>query len=173
MIDTVDYFDFSKEPLLSINFNDTKKQFTLDSTSALYKEIVKKDNYYKLIKYSLFNTDNDVEKFTIYGDWDYYRNILLATYCDDRYFIYVLATASGDGEDFYFKKSYNKNGIFYSNFVKGNRTFTTPKDSIFFKLKGTSMVYIQSDGKIVEDTIEIKRNYLEIKNETYNIEENY
>ena len=94
-------FDFNKLPLSKdiddISNNDTDEY---NVSEQLRKEILKEENYYKLVNYSEINNAKNYKAFTIFGNYDYYTNILLVTSKSDSLVDYeVIASIIGDADD--------------------------------------------------------------------------
>jgi hypothetical protein len=80
---------------------------------------------------------------------------------------YTIAEQSGDGGDYYTKKSnYTGNNILLSDFEESYHTLSCPADTITYYKKGKTRITIDNQGKIHEDTIEIKRNFKVIEKNT-------
>lgn len=115
------------------------------------------------------------EVFIFYGNSDYYKDFILVTFLNDKIIdAKIISSILGDGDYFYFKNSTFKDSVFYSKFIEGSRTFTTP-DTIYFKLKGLSQIKIDYSTQIInEDTIQSKINFQDIvKSIDYKVENNY
>lgn len=94
-------FDFNQLPLSKdiddISNNDTDEY---NVSEQLRKEILKKENYYKLVNYSEINNAKNYKAFTVFGNYDYYTNILLVTSKSDSLIDYeVIASIIGDADD--------------------------------------------------------------------------
>lgn len=94
-------FDFSNLPLSKdvddISNNDTDKYNIAEN---LRKEILQKENYYKLVNYSLINENKNYRAFTVFGNYDYYTNILLVTTKGDSLINQkVIASIIGDADE--------------------------------------------------------------------------
>src|SRR5690606_3122815 len=101
--DMLKIFDFNQMPLSKdidqMSNNDTEK-FNLNS--ELRESILKKENYYKLINYCSISKNDRFELFTVFGNYDYYSNILLVSCNIDRDSIIdykIIASIMGDAED--------------------------------------------------------------------------
>lgn len=96
-------FDFNQLPLSKdiddIPNNDTEKY---NVNEKLRKDILEKENYYKLVNYSNIIDNKRFRVFTIFGNYDYYTNLLLVTTkIDDNTLIdyEIIASVMGDADD--------------------------------------------------------------------------
>jgi hypothetical protein len=155
----------------SLSKNENKlSNFKVNDSVGFYKVLKKSFNFYEIYYYSKINKDT----YIMYYSYDYSKTIILLSLIDNKVKdFHELASISGDGGDFEFKKSMYKNGVFYSNFAGGERTFTSPNDTLKYRFRGTSKIFISKKGNIVEDTTHIERNFLEVKPEGYSVESNY
>ncbi|WMW78397.1 hypothetical protein RF683_02830 [Flavobacterium sp. 20NA77.7] len=155
----------------SLSRNENKlSDFKVNDSVGLYKVLKKAFNFYDIYYYSKINKNT----YVMFYSYDYSKAFFLLSLIDNKVKdFYELAYISGDGEDFDFKKSVYRNGVFYSSFVGGERTFTSPNDTIRYRFRGTSKISISKDGNITEDTLRIERNFFEIKPNEYSIESKY
>lgn len=155
----------------NVSRNESKlSKFKVNDSVVFYKVLKNTFNFYDIYYYARVNKNT----FVIYYSYDYSKTLLLLTFIDNMVTDYhELAYISGDGGDFDFKKSIYKNGIFFSSFAGGERTFTSPNDTISYRYRGTSKIYITKNGDIVEDTIQVEKDFFEVKPEGYNIDSNY
>ncbi|MET1260648.1 hypothetical protein ABV409_14975 [Flagellimonas sp. DF-77] len=73
-------FDFEAEPLVSDlkNLsNESLENYRIDE--RISHLILKKDNYYKLIAYSQVYSNDVYDLITVFGNYDYYSNIILVS----------------------------------------------------------------------------------------------
>jgi len=166
-------FDFNQLPL-SIDIDDISNNNTekYNVNDKLRKDILKQANYYKLVNYSNVNDGKNIKIFTVFGNYDYYSNIILLTTnieIDSLIDYKIIASLAGDGGNHYEKKSILKNDVFESRFTNYYRTLTVPYDTIRYFITGKSLLSIDSLGKIKEDTLSVKRNYFEFKGKNYEI----
>ena len=95
------------------------------------------------------------------GYHDYYTDFVLVTFKDGKVKdAKTIATATGDGGDFYYKSAKFNNGVFLSDFKKGYRTLTQP-DTIYYDMKGKSKIYTKGNN-IQEDTLSVKKGFTEM-----------
>ncbi len=162
---------FNLSVIDSLSKNENKlSDFKVNDSVGFHKFLKKAFNFYDIYYYSKINKNT----YVMFYSYDYSKTILLLSLIDKKVKdFHELAYISGDGGDFDFKKSVYKNGVFYSSFVGGERTFTSPNDTIIYRYRGTSKIFISKNGNIVEDTIQIERNFLEVKPEGYSIESKY
>lgn len=96
-------FDFNQLPLSKdiddISNNDTEKY---NVKEKLRKDILEQENYYKLVNYSNILDNKKFRVFTVFGNYDYYTNLLLVTtkIDDDTLIDYkIIASIMGDADD--------------------------------------------------------------------------
>lgn len=96
-------FNFNKSPLLKdideISNNDTEEYNVSDK---LKKSLLEKENYYKIVNYSNITENRNFKAFTVFGNYDYYTNILLITLNanNDSLIDYkTIASIMGDGDN--------------------------------------------------------------------------
>src|SRR5690606_11502504 len=96
-------FDFNQLPLSKdiddISNNDTEKY---NVNQKLRKDILEQENYYKLVNYSNILDNKKFRVFTVFGNYDYYTNLLLViTKSDDDTLIdyKIIASIMGDADD--------------------------------------------------------------------------
>lgn len=99
----IKYFDFNQLPLSkdidNISNNNTE---IYNVNKKLRKSILEQENYYKLINYSYVISNKDYRAFTVFGNYDYYTNLLLViTRIDDETLIdyKIIASITGDADD--------------------------------------------------------------------------
>lgn len=162
---------FNLSVIDSLSKNENKlSSFKVNDSVGIYKVLKKVINFYDVYYYSKINKNT----YVMFCSYDYSKTILLISLIDNKVKdIHELAYLSGDGGDFDFKKSVYRNGVFYSDFVGGERTFTLPNDTIRYRFRGTSKILISKNGNIIEDTIKIQKDFMETKPEGYSIESNY
>ena len=92
-------FDFNIPPLSTdIDNISNKNTGKYNISKSLKNQILQKDNYYKLINYSNIKDDKFYKIFTVFGNYDYYTNIILVTTKADSLVDYrVIASILGDG----------------------------------------------------------------------------
>lgn len=164
-------YKFNLNLIDSLSKNESKLyKYKVNENTRLYKSLKTKFNFYDMYYYSRISDS----MYVMYYSYDYSKTILLLSLDGAEVKNYwELAYISGDGGDFDFKKTTYKNGVFYSDFIGGERTFTTPNDTIRYRYMGASKMHISSNGSFFEDTILLKKNFIEIKPEGYEIESNY
>jgi hypothetical protein len=164
-------YKFNLNLIDSLSKNENKLfKYKVNENAKFYKTLKTKLNFYDMYYYSKINDST----YVMYYSYDYSKTLLLLSLTDAEVKNFrELAYISGDGGDFDFKKTIYKNGVFYSDFIGGERTFTTPKDTIRYRYKGASKMHISSNGSFLEDTILLKKNFIEVKPEGYEIESNY
>lgn len=99
----IDFFDFNQFPLSKdtdeISNKNTDK-YTLDR--MIKETILEKENYYKLINYSKVNSNEKFILFTVFGNYDYYTNILLISKnieTDSLIDYEIIASMMGDADN--------------------------------------------------------------------------
>lgn len=99
----IDFFDFNRLPLSKdideISNNETEK-YNVNNT--LRKSILEKENYYKLVNYSIVSENEEFKMFTVFGNYDYFTNILLVTTnikSDSLIDYIVIASIMGDADN--------------------------------------------------------------------------
>jgi len=94
-------FDFNQLPL-SKDIDDISNNNTdrYSVSERLRREILKKENYYKLVNYSKIKDTKNYKAITVFGNYDYYTNIFLITSKFDSLIDYkVIASIIGDADN--------------------------------------------------------------------------
>ncbi|WP_340067326.1 hypothetical protein [Ascidiimonas aurantiaca] len=101
--DKIDLFNFNEFPLSKdiddISNNDTERY---NVNSELRKSILEKENYYKLVYYNSLIENEEFKVFTVFGNYDYYTNILLVVTNIERDSLIdykVVASIMGDADN--------------------------------------------------------------------------
>lgn len=96
-------FDFNQLPLSKdiddISNNDTE---IYNINKKLRKAILEKENYYKLVRYSNILQNKEFRAFTVFGNYDYYTNLLLVTTKIDNNTLIdykIIASIVGDADE--------------------------------------------------------------------------
>ncbi len=96
-------FNFDNKPLLKdideISNNNTEE---FNVNIKLEKSLLEKENYYKLINYNNITENRNFKVFTVFGNYDYYTNILLVilNVNDDSLIDYkTIASIMGDADN--------------------------------------------------------------------------
>ena len=146
----IQIYDFDKLPLkkdLDYLSNKNTPDYNIDD--LLKKRILKNDNYYKLIYYDKIFENDNFQTFTIFGNYDYYSDIILITLANDNKIIDYMKIASlmGDGNELLEIKTTFVDSLSFKTTIL-QKILTNKK---YYKtIKAQSTLYkIQSDGKIV------------------------
>ena len=101
--DKINLFNFNELPLSKdiddISNNDTERY---NVNSELRKSILEKENYYKLVYYNSLIENEEFKVFTVFGNYDYYTNILLVATNIERDSLIdykVVASIMGDADN--------------------------------------------------------------------------
>mgnify|MGYP003661529796 CR=1 FL=1 len=143
-------FDFNQLPLSKdiddISNNDTEKY---NVNQKLRKDILEQENYYKLVNYSNILDNKKFRVFTVFGNYDYYTNLLLViTKIDDDTLIdyKIIASIMGDADDMTEISTSFLDSISFKVITKKKRL--TEKDN-FETLSVDNKIYkITSNGQI-------------------------
>jgi hypothetical protein len=165
-------FNLCNSNLLEINVS--LENYEVDSQAYVLKYLQNRFNFHNSYYYSKIANN----LFVLYHYYDYGKTLTLVKVDDfndktNNALYYHIATITGDGGEFYYKKSTYKNGVFYSSFIEGYRSLTNPIDTVLYKFKGTSIIKILPNGIIKEDTISLKRNFIEYVDSGYLLENNF
>ncbi|OYQ50510.1 hypothetical protein CHX27_00845 [Flavobacterium aurantiibacter] len=156
------------DSLSKIELNLTESK--VDSNSNLYKFLATKFNFYDLYYYEKVDKHSAV----IFYQYDYVKAFVLISGRTEKTLNFrSIAYLSGDGEDIEMKKSKFTNGRFFCNFMSAERSFSEPLDTLYFKFEGASKLYLNKSGKISEDTIRQKRNFVRVYSKSKSIESFY
>lgn len=147
------YFDFHALPLSNevhdIPNNETSN-YNIDSSIA---ELLRsKENYYKLINYCLISDNETYKTIAVFGNYDYYTNILLLTINKNGVLIdyKIIASLMGDADSFIEIKS----KILSSDTIELTREFKEiDEDGKYNLIKSSKEFFtIDSNGSIISSS---------------------
>ncbi|TWP28921.1 hypothetical protein ETU08_08185 [Apibacter muscae] len=147
--------------------NSFKNSYKVSSSTNLYKKLKENLNFDDLYYYSYIDTKDSFETLVLFYYSDYVKSFLLVTIKNNKIIdILDISSSTGHVEDNGFE-NYDKESDynyttkdFFSSFNDRYLAISCPIDTTTYYKKGRTRIWIDEKGKIHEDTLEVKRNFI-------------